>query len=118
MGLFNHRKGPPQPINTPEQAVIVTLQIGELLVEPETIERLFELEDHLTERVTDAGVGEVDGTLLGNGEAVLYCYGPDADALFEAIEDDLRALPYRPGICTLRYGAPSDPHTAERFVEL
>ncbi|MFF3413427.1 hypothetical protein ACFYW9_01850 [Streptomyces sp. NPDC002698] len=51
-----------------------------------------------------AGVGEVDGNEFGGGEAVVYSYGPDADALFEVLEPTLRSLPFRPAHVLLRRG--------------
>jgi len=52
--------------------------------------------------VEKAGVGEVDGNEFGGGEAVLYAYGPDADALFKVMEPMLRSLPFRPPHVVLR----------------
>ncbi|WP_251022558.1 hypothetical protein [Streptomyces sp. ISL-10] len=44
-----------------------------------------------------AGIGEVDGNEFGAGEAVLFAYGRDADALYGVMEPGPRALPFRPG---------------------
>ncbi|MEU5347112.1 hypothetical protein AB0H18_40910 [Streptomyces sp. NPDC020766] len=57
------------------------------------------------ETATERGeVGEVDGNEFGGGEAVVYAYGPDADALFEVLEPTLRSLPFRPAHVLLRRG--------------
>lgn len=68
--------------------------------------------------VEAAGVGEVDGDEFGGGEAVLYAYGPDADALFKVMEPGLRRLPLRPARIKLRYGSVHDPDVVERWIEL
>ncbi|MGW7539963.1 hypothetical protein ACWGKQ_02420 [Streptomyces sp. NPDC054770] len=52
----------------------------------------------------EADVGEVDGNEFGGGKAVLYAYGPDADALFKVMEPTLRSLPFRPAHVVLRRG--------------
>ncbi|MGX1492603.1 hypothetical protein [Streptomyces tendae] len=54
--------------------------------------------------VKRAGVGEVDGNEFGGGEAVLYAYGADAEALFKVMEPTLRGLPFRPVYVVLRQG--------------
>lgn len=54
--------------------------------------------------VEEAGVGEVDGNEFGGGEAVLYAYGPEADALFKVMESTLRGLPFKPAHVVLRRG--------------
>ncbi len=77
-----------------------------------------EAQGRLTEAIERAGVGEFDGNEFGGGEAVLYAYGPDADALFVVMSPTLRDLPFRPAHVVLRYGSASDPSTVERQVDL
>ncbi|UXY37824.1 hypothetical protein [Streptomyces albidocamelliae] len=67
-------------------------------------ERVYEAEEVMAAAVEEAGVGEVDGNEFGGGEAVLYAYGPDADALFKVMEPTLRGLPFRPAHVVLRRG--------------
>ncbi|MGP4085112.1 hypothetical protein [Streptomyces sp. KR55] len=67
-------------------------------------ERVYEAEEVMAAAVEEAGVGEVDGNEFGEGEAVLYAYGPDADALFKVMESTLRSLPFRPAHVVLRRG--------------
>ncbi|MFE6361655.1 hypothetical protein ACFVP3_16900 [Streptomyces sp. NPDC057806] len=55
-------------------------------------------------RLASGDVGEVDGNEFGEGEAVVYAYGPDADALFKVMEPTLRGLPFRPAHIVLRRG--------------
>ncbi|MFJ9834317.1 hypothetical protein ACIRU2_23490 [Streptomyces sp. NPDC101169] len=67
-------------------------------------ERVYEAEGVMAAAVEEAGVGEVDGNEFGGGEAVLYAYGPDADALFKVMEPTLRGLPFRLAHVVLRRG--------------
>ena len=78
-----------------------------------------ELSDRLEKAIEDAGVGELDGDEFGEGECVLFLYGPDADALFAVVEPLLRASPHaRGGFVLKQYGEPGDPDTREVRVEL
>ncbi|MFF3071900.1 hypothetical protein ACFVSN_00980 [Kitasatospora sp. NPDC057904] len=72
----------------------------------------------LTEAIDQAGVGEFDGNEFGGGEATLYAYGPDADALFTVMAPVLRDLPFRPAHVILRYGSASDPSATQHRVDL
>ncbi|MGW1004461.1 hypothetical protein [Streptomyces sp. NPDC002520] len=47
----------------------------------------------------------MDGNEFGGGEAVLYAYGTDANALFKVMEPTLRGLPFRPAHVVLRQGS-------------
>lgn len=76
------------------------------------------LEDELTAKIIVAHAGEYDGNEIGGGEAVLYAYGPDANALFAVMEPALRAFGARPAHAILRYGAATDPTAATRRVDL
>ncbi|WP_037678411.1 hypothetical protein [Streptomyces griseus] len=67
-------------------------------------EAIFDAERAMAAAVEDARVGEVDGNELGGGEAVLYAYGADAEALFKVMEPMLRGLPLRPAHVVLRQG--------------
>jgi hypothetical protein len=70
---------------------------------------LFALEDALTAAIEMAGAGEFDGNEVGEGEAVLYMYGPDADVLFQAILPVLKESPLlRTGVAVRRNGPPKD----------
>ncbi|MFF5007104.1 hypothetical protein ACFY3G_30270 [Streptomyces phaeochromogenes] len=67
-------------------------------------EQIYEAEQAMEAATEKAGVGEVDGNEFGGGEAVVYAYGPDADALFKVLEPTLRRLPFRPAHVLLRRG--------------
>lgn len=114
MGLFNRRKQ-----KVVEQAVIVHYKLSDdEFGLAEEREALHQLEDSLESQISRRRAGEVDGHEFGNGEAVLYCYGPDADALFALIEHELRSMKARPAYVILRYGEASDPDARERRVDL
>ncbi|MCL8013446.1 hypothetical protein [Streptomyces sp. AS02] len=65
-------------------------------------ELVYGAEQAMAAAVEAADVGEVDGNEFGGGEAVVYAYGPDADALFKVMEPTLRGLPFRPAHVVLR----------------
>lgn len=65
------------------------------------------IEDALAEALGEAGVGEFDGNDIGADGAVLYMYGPDADALWQAVEPVARAARIGAGSYAVkRYGEP------------
>ncbi|MET9088433.1 hypothetical protein ABZX77_42235 [Streptomyces sp. NPDC004237] len=104
----------PEP-EAPEQAVIIHYRLSDdqygSRAERESI---FDAERALSAAVEEAGVGEVDGNEFGGGEAVLYTYGVDAEALFKVMEPTLRSLPFRPAYVVLR----RESHETESRVEL
>jgi hypothetical protein len=68
---------------------------------------LDEVEDPLIEAIELAGVGEFDGNEIGPEGAVLYMYGPDAEALWAAVEPVLRSAGLGVGCYAIkRYGPP------------
>ncbi|MFC9462814.1 hypothetical protein [Streptomyces sp. NPDC056983] len=88
---------------TPEQAVIAYYRLSDdQYGSPAEREAVYDAERAMTTAVEEAGVGEVDGNEFGGGEAVLYAYGADAEALFKVMEPTLRSLPYRPAHVVLR----------------
>ena len=102
------------PVSGGEHAVIVHLT-GAL-----PTEAVFALEDRLIEAIERAEVGEFDGNeiALDGSEVVLYAYGPDADALYEAMKPLLLELPPPPGSYAIkRYGA-ADSRARTARVEL
>lgn len=77
----------------------------------DSLDPLFELERRLEAVVAAAGVGEHDGydAAADLSDGTLYLYGPDADALFEAIRPTLAGADcLRAARATLRYGPPKD----------
>ena len=116
MALFG-RKKPREPSD--EQAVITHLPLSDdAHGAAEEREAIFELERKLTKAAAALG-GEHDGNEFGGGEAVLYTYGPDANALFEAVRSSHGDFPIRPGAFAVkRYGRAGDPDALEERVSL
>lgn len=118
VGLFK-RKKPAAAKKSPDHAVIVHFKLSD--DEHGTVEEresVFALEDQLERAIEGVAAGEFDGNEFGGGEAVLYAYGPDADALFAAMEAPLRAFPNRPAFAILRYGEATDATAPERRVAI
>ncbi len=72
-------------------------------------EALFEFQEQLMRAIGDAVAGEFDGDLWGEGECILYLYGPNADRLFAVIQPLLKACPLAAdGYAIKRYGDAAD----------
>ncbi|MFF4355184.1 hypothetical protein [Streptomyces sp. NPDC001530] len=86
-----------------EHAVIAHFQLAaEGFGDADQRKLVYQAEQALAAATTETGVGEVDGNEFGGGKAVVYAYGPDADALFKVMEPTLRSLPFRPAHVVLR----------------
>jgi hypothetical protein len=109
MGLFKGKQR--TPVNpAPDHAVIIHYSLSdEQHGTVQEREAIFALEERLESLIDSQNLGEHDGNEFGGGEAVIYCYGPDAWRLFAGIESELRAFPARPAHAYLRYGNVSDP---------
>jgi hypothetical protein len=113
--LFRKKK----PAPSDEHAVITHLPLSDdpFGTEDER-EQVFELEERVSEAVAALG-GEHDGNEFGDGEAVLYTYGADADTLLDAVRASLSGFPLRPGAYAIkRYGRAEDPGAREERVDL
>lgn len=65
------------------------------------------IESRLSHAIAAAGVGEIDGNLVGADDATLYMYGADADQLFAVAEPVLRSARLPTGTRAVkRYGEP------------
>jgi hypothetical protein len=98
--LGAHRK----PAN--DHAVLVYFDYGRT-----DLSDLFTLERRLEHAIASAHAGELDGNEVAadGSDATLFLYGPDADALFEAVEPILRATDFTKNArVELRYGPPED----------
>jgi hypothetical protein len=73
-----------------------------------SLDPLFGLEQALEQAIADAGAGEFDGNEVGEGLAILYMYGADADTLLHAILPVVQSssLLVR-GTVIRRYGPPA-----------
>ena len=114
MGLFRRRQ-PAAPVGE-DHAVIVHFGMSDDEFGSEA-ERatLGDLGDRLADVVARAGVGEFDGDEFGNGEAVLYLYGPDHEQLWRIVEPEVLASTVRPSFALLR---PGGPDVAARRLDL
>ena len=117
MGLFS-RKRQQAPVSD-DQAVITHLPLsGDTFGTKEEREAVFAVEERLMKAAAKLG-GEHDGNEFGEGEAVLYTYGPDADRLMEAVRACLDGFAVRPGAYAIkRYGRADDPDAREERVPL
>jgi hypothetical protein len=95
---------------TEEQAVIVHLIGSGLPDETYQDYDLATLEDRLVKVVAHSESGEYDGNEFGEGETILYLYGPNAETLFSAIEGTLRGYPLcQNARVVIRQGPPGSP---------
>jgi hypothetical protein len=125
MGLFSRKKrtdlpaGEPPRATTAEQAVITHLRLSDhQFGTAEDREAVFALEARIVAAVSAIGCDH-DGNEFGGGEATLFTYGPDADAMLPLIQDALRGFELRPGSYAVkRYGRAQDPRAREERVEL
>ena len=85
---------------------------------PTERQQFMELEQRLEQSIKKARVGEFDGNEFGDGECVWYMYGPDADALWGAVEPIVRAAAQAGSFVVKRRGAAGDPNAKEERIEL
>lgn len=103
-----------------DQAVLVHLRLSnDKFGTADEVTDCQALEEQLEQEIARVGVGEMDGNEIGEGECVLFMYGPNADKLFTAIEQLVKSSSFAKGAWALkRYGSPEDPHAREVRVEL
>jgi hypothetical protein len=103
-----------------EHAVIVHLKLDDDgFGSAEKRESINELQDELADAIDEAEAGEFDGDEFGEGECVLFMYGPDADVLFDTIKPILKGSTHaKGGFAIKRYGEASDPKAREVKVKL
>jgi hypothetical protein len=94
----------------PEQAVLIYLDGLSLPDEIYEEYDLMTLEDAIIAELERQPVGELDGNEFGPGETTLFLYGPDAEALWRAIEPAVTPYPLCRGArVVVRYGEPGAP---------
>lgn len=107
-----------------EQSVIVVFYdlAGKFWTEfSEPLDPIHELEDQMNAVLEGKDVGVLDGheVAMDGSEGFFFLYGPDADALYAAIEPTLRAsVLAQGGHATLRYGPPALANVRERYIEI
>jgi len=85
------------------------------------LDALFALEDALVAALDGKDVGELDGNeiAMDGSDGTIFLYGPDADALFAAIEPVLKSSAVtQGGNATLRYGGEDQPNVLEKYVAI
>lgn len=100
-----------------EEAVIVVFPFAN--GDPDVsndIKQVFALEDKLAIAIKKSGQGELDGNEVGQGEAIIYMYAPNASKLYESIKHVLAASPLtKQGYVRVRFGPPG---ATESRIEL
>lgn len=102
-------------------AVIVCVKLSDDdLGDPGERESFLDLEDACLDALDEApDVGEVDGIDEGDGYFRIVCFGPDAEALFGALEPALRDRTLPGGSYALkRFGGADDVDAREERVAL
>ena len=102
-------------------AVIICVKLSnDDLGEPAEREDFLDLEDACLDALEEQPeLGEVDGIEEGDGYFRIVCFGPDADALFGALESTLRARELPGGSYAIkRFGVAEDVNTREEHVAL
>jgi len=104
----------------PEHAVIAHLRLSKpKFGTMSDVEACQKLELALEEDIERADAGEMDGNEIGDGECVLFMYGPDADRLFNVTSRRLRASRLaKGGWVVKRYGAVDDDRAREVRINL
>ena len=100
-----------------EQAVLVYLRLFNAgFGSKDELTELFKLEEQVAAAIEQAHVGEHDGNEVGGGEFTIYCYGPNGDKLFAAIEPVLRKSAFAKGArVVIRYGKPGAKQAERRL---
>jgi hypothetical protein len=93
-----------------QQALIVHLRLSDDAFGTDADHAaIWELEEQIEQAVEATSVGDLDGDEFGQGECVLFIYGPDADRLFSVVEPLLRSCPIASGGFAIKqYGDISD----------
>lgn len=88
----------PKPAAVPLARVNVRFALGDPKFGSKSErQRIHRFADKLDAALVAARVGEYDGDEFGEGECVLFMYGPDADAIYKAVEPVLREAPFLQG---------------------
>ena len=118
MPLFRRKKASERQVSD-EHALITYLPLsGDDFGTVDEREAVFALESRIEDAVARLG-GEHDGNEFGEGQAILYTYGPDADALLDAVRVSFADFPVREGAYAVkRYGRADDVQARTERVEL
>jgi hypothetical protein len=107
-------------MKSPEHAVLVYIKLSDDNMGSEKErKKCQDLGERMETSINTKRAGEFDGDEFGEGFCTLYMYGPDADALFNAVESDLRSAGLLAGSYAIkRYGPAADPNAREVRVAL
>jgi hypothetical protein len=95
-----------------EHAVLLHIPTRGEMPTSEELDASHAMQDELAAAIEAADAGELDGDEWGGGEGVIFCYGPDADRLFEAMIPVLEKRPFPKGSHAIkRYGGPDGSRT-------
>jgi hypothetical protein len=117
MGVLSRLLGARKSVRKarPHQEVIV-----HFLYDSTNFQYVYALEDMLRIAISEAAAGEYDGREMANdgSDGKLYMYGPDAEALYRAINPVLSACPFMHGATvTLQFGPPKR-KTPKRVIQI
>jgi len=98
-----------RPADLPDAAVFVHLVPDPLVDTEDEWQWLAGLEKSLTEAVSLASVGELEGVYLIGQEWVLCAHGPSVDPLWTAVSEVLARWPLPANSYVLRHGADGAP---------
>jgi hypothetical protein len=92
-----------------EHCIKVCLKLCGEHASEEEVEAIHGFSEVLEEALETHQAGEFDGDEFGGGECMLYMYGPDADRMFEVIQEPLSQFSLASGGYVIkRYGPPVD----------
>jgi hypothetical protein len=91
-----------------EEAVIIHFPLSnQHMGTKQELEEIFKLEKELENVIVQNNVGEFDGNEIGQGECVLYMYGPNAKKLYKTISVVLeKSQLVKGGVARIRFGPP------------
>lgn len=101
--------------STIQHAVTIHFQYGST-----NLSELYALEDRLEQIISATGTGELDGheIAMDGSNGFLYLYGPNADALVEAIRPILEGCQFMGDAeLTKRYGTPGARESSEKLAK-
>ncbi len=81
---------------------------------PDNLAPWHEVQKEMDDALHAADAGEVDGDLWGGGQCVVYCYGPDAERMWEVLAPIIEPHPIPRGSYALKHFRGPGPHRTER----
>ena len=99
-----------------DHAVIAHLKLSDAgFGTPAERQHFMSFEPRIDETLRQSGAGVFDGNEFGDGECVWYMYGPDADAVFAAVEEIVREARPRDGSFVIKRRGPPGQATEEKI---